>query len=79
KESRKRYSPHSTYKIYLPIFPLHHHIITHKNSPISSNHKHYPFHSSNNQQHLNTPIQNSLNSYFQPITNQIPKNYTPTQ
>ncbi|HDM2765218.1 TPA: beta-lactam sensor/signal transducer BlaR1, partial [Staphylococcus aureus] len=49
KESRKRYSPDSTYKIYLAMFGLDHHIISDKNSRMSWNHKHYPFESWNKE------------------------------
>ncbi|HCY4491325.1 TPA: beta-lactam sensor/signal transducer BlaR1 [Staphylococcus aureus] len=79
KESRKRYSPDSTYKIYLAMFGLDHHIISDKNSRMSWNHKHYPFESWNKEQDLNTAMQNSVNWYFERISNQIPKNYTAAQ
>ena len=79
KESRKRYSPDSTYKIYLALFGLDRHIISDKNSRMSWNHNHYPFDSWNKDQDLNTAIQNSVNWYFERISNQIPKNYTATQ
>ena len=76
KESRKRYSPDSTYKIYLALFGLDRHIISDKNSRMSWNHNHYPFDSWNKDQDLNTAIQNSVNWYFERISNQISKNYT---
>ncbi|HDB8643005.1 TPA: beta-lactam sensor/signal transducer BlaR1 [Staphylococcus aureus] len=76
KESRKRYSPDSTYKIYLALFGLDRHIISDKNSRMSWNHKHYPFESWNKEQDLNTAMQNSVNWYFERISNQISKNYT---
>ncbi|PVV78681.1 penicillin binding protein transpeptidase domain-containing protein [Staphylococcus aureus] len=79
KESRKRYSPDSTYKIYLAMFGLDRHIISDKNSRMSWNHKHYPFESWNKEQDLNTAMQNSVNWYFERISNQIPKNYTAAQ
>ncbi|HHA1105278.1 TPA: beta-lactam sensor/signal transducer BlaR1 [Staphylococcus aureus] len=79
KESRKRYSPDSTYKIYLALFGLDHHIISDKNSRMSWNHNHYPFDSWNKDQDLNTAIQNSVNWYFERISNQISKNYTSDQ
>ncbi|HFQ6160017.1 TPA: beta-lactam sensor/signal transducer BlaR1 [Staphylococcus aureus] len=79
KESRKRYSPDSTYKIYLALFGLDRHIISDKNSRMSWNHNHYPFDSWNKDQDLNTAIQNSVNWYFERISNQIPKNYTAAQ
>ncbi|HDD7037254.1 TPA: beta-lactam sensor/signal transducer BlaR1 [Staphylococcus aureus] len=79
KESRKRYSPDSTYKIYLALFGLDRHIISDKNSRMSWNHKHYPFESWNKEQDLNTAMQNSVNWYFERISNQIPKNYTAAQ
>ncbi|HAR6208544.1 TPA: beta-lactam sensor/signal transducer BlaR1 [Staphylococcus pseudintermedius] len=79
KESRKRYSPDSTYKIYLALFGLDRHIISDKNSRMSWNHNHYPFDSWNKDQDLNTAIQNSVNWYFERISDQIPKNYTATQ
>ncbi|HDF2111270.1 TPA: beta-lactam sensor/signal transducer BlaR1 [Staphylococcus aureus] len=76
KESRKRYSPYSTYKIYLALFGLDRHIISDKNSRMLWNHNHYPFDSWNKDQDLNTAIQNSVNWYFERISNQISKNYT---
>ncbi|HDF3358535.1 TPA: beta-lactam sensor/signal transducer BlaR1 [Staphylococcus aureus] len=76
KESRKRYSPDSTYKIYLALFGLDRHIISDKNSRMLWNHNHYPFDSWNKDQDLNTAIQNSVNWYFERISNQISKNYT---
>ncbi|HEH8221161.1 TPA: beta-lactam sensor/signal transducer BlaR1 [Staphylococcus aureus] len=79
KESRKRYSPDSTYKIYLALFGLDRHIISDKNSRMSWNHKHYLFESWNKEQDLNTAMQNSVNWYFERISDQIPKNYTATQ
>ncbi|WP_448515737.1 beta-lactam sensor/signal transducer BlaR1 [Staphylococcus aureus] len=79
KESRKRYSPDSTYKIYLALFGLDRHIISDKNSRISWNHNHYPFDSWNKDQDLNTAIQNSVNWYFERISNQLSKNYTSDQ
>lgn len=79
KESRKRYSPDSTYKIYLALFGLDRHIISDKNSRMSWNHKHYLFESWNKEQDLNTAMQNSVNWYFERISNQIPKNYTAAQ
>ncbi|HDB1187155.1 TPA: beta-lactam sensor/signal transducer BlaR1 [Staphylococcus aureus] len=79
KESRKRYSPDSTYKIYLALFGLDSHIISDKNSRMSWNHNHYPFDSWNKDQDLNTAIQNSVNWYFERISNQISKNYTSDQ
>ncbi|HHO2078872.1 TPA: beta-lactam sensor/signal transducer BlaR1 [Staphylococcus aureus] len=79
KESRKRYSPNSTYKIYLALFGLDRHIISDKNSRMSWNHNHYPFDSWNKDQDLNTAIQNSVNWYFERISNQISKNYTSDQ
>ncbi|HHY0643888.1 TPA: M56 family metallopeptidase, partial [Staphylococcus aureus] len=79
KESRKRYSPDSTYKIYLALFGLDRHIISDKNSRMSWNHNHYPFDSWNKDQDLNTAIQNSVNWYFERISNQLPKNYTSDQ
>ncbi|HEA6224730.1 TPA: beta-lactam sensor/signal transducer BlaR1 [Staphylococcus aureus] len=79
KESRKRYSPDSTYKIYLALFGLDCHIISDKNSRMSWNHNQYPFDSWNKDQDLNTAMQNSVNWYFERISNQIPKNYTATQ
>ncbi|HDF1727861.1 TPA: beta-lactam sensor/signal transducer BlaR1 [Staphylococcus aureus] len=79
KESRKRYSPDSTYKIYLALFGLDRHIISDKNSRMSWNHNHYPFDSWNKDQDLNTTIQNSVNWYFERISNQLSKNYTSDQ
>lgn len=79
KESRKRYPPDSTYKIYLALFGLDRHIISDKNSRMSWNHNHYPFDSWNKDQDLNTAIQNSVNWYFERISNQISKNYTSDQ
>ncbi|ENJ8833577.1 beta-lactam sensor/signal transducer BlaR1 [Staphylococcus aureus] len=79
KESRKRYSPDSTYKIYLALFGLDRHIISDKNSRMSWNHNQYPFDSWNKDQDLNTAMQNSVNWYFERISNQIPKNYAATQ
>ncbi|HHS4645550.1 TPA: beta-lactam sensor/signal transducer BlaR1 [Staphylococcus aureus] len=79
KESRKRYSPDSTYKIYLALFGLDRHIISDKNSRMSWNHNQYPFDSWNKDQDLNIAMQNSVNWYFERISNQIPKNYTATQ
>ena len=79
KESRKRYSPDSTYKIYLALFGLDRHIISDKNSRMSWNHNHYPFNSWNKDQDLNTAIQNSVNWYFERISNQLSKNYTSDQ
>ncbi|HCY0888182.1 TPA: beta-lactam sensor/signal transducer BlaR1 [Staphylococcus aureus] len=79
KESRKRYSPDSTYKIYLALFGLDRHIISDKNSRMSWNHNQYTFDSWNKDQDLNTAMQNSVNWYFERISNQIPKNYTATQ
>ncbi|MBU5015693.1 beta-lactam sensor/signal transducer BlaR1 [Staphylococcus aureus] len=79
KESRKRYSPDSTYKIYLALFGLDRHIISDKNSRMPWNHNHYPFDSWNKDQDLNTAIQNSVNWYFERISNQISKNYTSDQ
>ncbi|HDM8648364.1 beta-lactam sensor/signal transducer BlaR1 [Staphylococcus aureus] len=79
KESRKRYSPDSTYKIYLALFGLDRHIISDKNSRMSWNHNHYPFDSWNKEQDLNTAIQNSVNWYFERISNQLSKNYTSDQ
>ncbi|HCX0321702.1 TPA: beta-lactam sensor/signal transducer BlaR1 [Staphylococcus aureus] len=79
KESRKRYSPDSTYKIYLALFGLDRHIISDKNSRMSWNHNHYPFDSWNKDQDLNTAIQNSVNWYFKRISNQLSKNYTSDQ
>ncbi|UTF56376.1 beta-lactam sensor/signal transducer BlaR1 [Staphylococcus epidermidis] len=79
KESRKRYSPDSTYKIYLALFGLDRHIISDKNSRMSWNHNHYPFDSWNKDQDLNTVIQNSVNWYFERISNQLSKNYTSDQ
>ncbi|HEH2333727.1 TPA: beta-lactam sensor/signal transducer BlaR1 [Staphylococcus aureus] len=79
KESRKRYSPDSTYKIYLALFGLDRHIISDENSRMSWNHNQYPFDSWNKDQDLNTAMQNSVNWYFERISNQIPKNYTATQ
>ncbi|MEO4254925.1 beta-lactam sensor/signal transducer BlaR1 [Staphylococcus aureus] len=76
KESRKRYSPDSTYKIYLALFGLDRHIISDKNSRMLWNHNHYPFDSWNKDQDLNTAIQNSVNWYFERISNKISKNYT---
>ncbi|HDK4450416.1 TPA: beta-lactam sensor/signal transducer BlaR1 [Staphylococcus aureus] len=76
KESRKRYSPDSTYKIYLALFGLDRHIISDKNSRMLWNHNHYPFDSWNKDQDLNTAIQNSVNWYSERISNQISKNYT---
>lgn len=79
KESRKRYSPDSTYKIYLALFGLDRHIISDKNSRMSWNHNHYPFDSWNKDQDLNTAIQNSVDWYFERISNQLSKNYTSDQ
>ncbi|HDD7778405.1 TPA: beta-lactam sensor/signal transducer BlaR1 [Staphylococcus aureus] len=79
KKSRKRYSPDSTYKIYLALFGLDRHIISDKNSRMSWNHNHYPFDSWNKDQDLNTAIQNSVNWYFERISNQLSKNYTSDQ
>lgn len=79
KESRKRYSPDSTYKIYLALFGLDRHIISDKNSRMSWNHNHYPFDSWNKDQDLNMAIQNSVNWYFERISNQLSKNYTSDQ
>ncbi|CAC7288014.1 Beta-lactamase regulator protein [Staphylococcus aureus] len=79
KESRKRYSPDSTYKIYLALFGLDRHIISDKNSRMSWNHNHYPFDPWNKDQDLNTAIQNSVNWYFERISNQLSKNYTSDQ
>ena len=79
KESRKRYSPDSTYKIYLALFGLDRHIISDKNSRMSWNHNHYPFDSWNKDQDLNTAIQNSVNWYFERMSNQLSKNYTSDQ
>lgn len=79
KESRKRYSPDSTYKIYLALFGLDRHIISDKNSRMSWNHNHYPFDSWNKDQDLNTAIQNSVNWCFERISNQLSKNYTSDQ
>ncbi|HDF7866202.1 TPA: beta-lactam sensor/signal transducer BlaR1 [Staphylococcus aureus] len=79
KESRKRYSPDSTYKIYLALFGLDRHIISDKNSRMSWNHNHYPFDSWNKDQDLNAAIQNSVNWYFERISNQLSKNYTSDQ
>ncbi|HBI1492131.1 TPA: beta-lactam sensor/signal transducer BlaR1 [Staphylococcus aureus] len=79
KESRKRYSPDSTYKIYLALFGLDRHIISDKNSRMSWNHNHYPFDSWNKDQDLNTAIPNSVNWYFERISNQLSKNYTSDQ
>lgn len=79
KESRKRYSPDSTYKIYLALFGLDRHIISDKNSRMSWNHNHYPFDSWNKDQDLNTAIQNSVNWYFERISNQLSKNYISDQ
>ena len=42
-------------------------------------HKHYPFDAWNKEQNLNTAMQNSVNWYFERISDQIPKNYTATQ
>ena len=46
---------------------------------MSWNHKHYPFDAWNKEQDLNTAMQNSVNWYFERISDQIPKNYTATQ
>ena len=43
---------------------------------MSWNHNHYPFDSWNKDQDLNTAIQNSVNWYFERISNQLSKNYT---
>ena len=40
---------------------------------MSWNHKHYLFESWNKEQDLNTAMQNSVNWYFERISNQIPK------
>lgn len=79
QESRKRYSPDSTYKIYLAMFGLDRNVITSNNSLIKWNHKNYPFASWNKNQNLTTALQNSVNWYFERISNQIPKNYTANQ
>ncbi|HDA0042250.1 TPA: class D beta-lactamase, partial [Staphylococcus aureus] len=64
---------------YLALFGLDRHIISDKNSRMSWNHNQYPFDSWNKDQDLNTAMQNSVNWYFERISNQIPKNYTATQ
>jgi bla regulator protein BlaR1 len=79
QESRKRYSPDSTYKIYLAMFGLDRNVITSDNSTIKWDHKNYPFASWNKNQNLTTALQNSVNWYFERISNQIPKNYTANQ
>lgn len=79
QESRKRYSPDSTYKIYLAMFGLDRNVITSSNSMIKWDHKNYPFASWNKNQNLTTALQNSVNWYFERISNQIPKNYTANQ
>lgn len=79
QESRKRYSPDSTYKIYLAMFGLDRNIITKNHSMIKWDHKNYPFASWNKNQNLTTALQNSVNWYFERISNQIPKNYTANQ
>ena len=79
EESRKRYSPDSTYKIYLTMFGLDRNIISTNNSHMTWDNKTYPFDSWNKNQNLNTAMQNSVNWYFERISNQIPKSYIASQ
>ena len=75
KESRIRYSPDSTYKIYLTMFGLDKNIINKNDSYMKWNHTKYPFDEWNKDQTLNSAMKNSVNWYFERISNQIPRNY----
>ena len=65
--STKRVSPDSTYKIYSALFALEEGIITPGSSERAWDGTEYPFDSWNQDQSLETAMQNSVNWYFQDL------------
>ena len=68
--STKRVSPDSTYKIYSALFALEEGIITPGSSERAWDGTDYPFDSWNQDQSLETAMQNSVNWYFQNLDTQ---------
>lgn len=65
KESLKRYSPDSTYKIYSALRALEDGAITPDQNTMAWDGTEYPIHSWNKDQNLNTAMSESVNWYFQ--------------
>jgi bla regulator protein BlaR1 len=74
-ESRVRYSPDSTFKLYLALFGLDNKVISKSDSYIQWNDQKYPFKPWNKDQTLNSAMKNSVNWYFEDISKQLPKSY----
>lgn len=67
----KRITPNSTYKIYDALLGLESNVITTEHSNMAWNGEDYPFDSWENDQDLNSAMQNSVNWYFQMIDSRV--------
>lgn len=71
KNSIRRVSPNSTYKIFSALFALESNVITSKNSTIKWNGIQYPYDAWNMDQSLFTAMKNSVNWYFEDLDRRI--------
>lgn len=71
KQSRERFSPASTYKIYSGLFALEEHIITPEKSQMGWDGAFWPFDTWNQNQDLTSAMQNSVNWYFQNLDQEL--------
>ena len=71
EEANKRIPPDSTYKIYDALLGLESGIITPEHSSIAWNGEHFSYSAWENDQDLNSAMQNSVNWYFQTMDSQL--------
>ena len=71
EEANKRIPPDSTYKIYDALLGLESGIITPEHSSMAWNGEHFSYSAWENDQDLNSAMQNSVNWYFQTMDSQL--------
>ncbi len=71
KESRKRYTPDSTYKLYLALMGFDRNVMSLDNTEQKWDGKENVFKEWNQNQNLNSAMRNSVNWYFENINNSI--------
>lgn len=73
EQAHKRVAPDSTYKIYDALFALEEQVITPEDSQILWNYISYPFSEWNQNQTLDSAMENSVNWYFQELDSRMGK------
>ena len=71
KASKTRVSPDSTYKIYSALFALEANVISPESTALSWDKQEYPFESWNQNQDLQSAMENSVNWYFESLDQDV--------